>query len=182
LIPLHNGTQLKSLAELIRFGRETWPANSANGKFILAELLGTGFDLVAADAACYAKGQHYAGWDASEEQYPDWLAAKDLQHSGSDVPCGSLMRHYSHSVCAALKQAGLDWWIMDPTAMYAAEDLDRPVYLGLGAAQLIRYTKSLCSSSGFNVALTVGWVMHGQPGTNSYLYVLVLRFLWYVRS
>ena len=141
---LANGTALPSVSDLVQFGRDRWGSN----KFIVAEKLGSAWSAVIADAACYVKEQ--------------------LNRSGTDR-CGEVMKTYSESLCQSVSQAALTEWILDGEAVYAKEGVLLDEHTGPGTAQALRYIKSTCAIE-HNLALTIGWTLHGDSGMQTYLF------------
>ena len=91
-----------------------------------------------------------------------------LQDTTAGSPdCGQLMELHAHSLCAAMKAAGLDTWLYHvdlPTA-----DLDRAPADGAGTAQAVRFVVQTCARPEYSISLNVGWVLHGDTGQDSYV-------------
>ena len=140
-----NNTAFSSVTDLVQFGRDRWGSN----KFIVAEKLGSAWSAMIADAACYAKEQ--------------------LNRSGTAGRCGEVMKSYSESLCQALSQAALTEWILDGENVYAKEGVLLDEHIGPGTAQALRYIKSTCAIE-HNLAVTIGWTLHGDSGMQTYLF------------
>jgi hypothetical protein len=134
--PLSNGSALSSPFELVQFGRAQWP--KIRDKFVFSENVSTNAWLeVARDASCYRRSNH------------------------QDIECGVIMRQYGHSLCSALADAGLDWWMIDATSIVV--DREMLVWFGDGVAQTLRFAKQTCLVN-YNVSLTLGWALSDDTG------------------